>query len=193
MRLQDKSAVITGAAGGIGRAGIFVMGDILDSGFSYGGAFVNSQQSDSTRSFDDDADGDPDAEGLNSYAYYGRLRYTHAIGDNTSFMIGGDAGHQAETPPSTGMTNTLTGKAVSSTAYTFYSQFNYDKKFELLGSFSSGRWNNAAGTAAAPVDAKIDGYFAQASYRFKSFEPVIRYSRVEGNDSANRAAAPCWT
>ena len=164
------------------HSGVFASGSLFES-FSYGAAVVNTGQAETSRSFDDDASGGAgatDAEGLNSLGFYGRLRYSHDLNEDSSIMLGGDAARQNESPVLADVTKG-NGSGAEATAYTVYAKLDYSD-LEFLGSYLTGTWDNAV---AGPTDSTIDGYYLQGSYKFRQFEPVIRYSYVQGEKGHN--------
>lgn len=168
------------------HSGIFVSGDVAETGFKYAGALVNTAQSFSTRKADQDGSStaavpDTDAEGANQFGVYGRLQYKGDLAENGKFTIGVDGGYQSESPAFNDATKTSAERGAAATAFTGYVDYHYEG-FNVLGEYFTGEWENGD---AAGRDAGIDAFSIRVSYLHdKTWEPVIRYSYVEADNKA---------
>lgn len=152
------------------HTGIFINGDIADTGLSYGLSFGNSDQTEGSR----DASG---VEVTSGWSAFGRVEYTHKF-DGGKFLVGFDAGHRTSDWNSGTPLNTS-----EVTAYNVHGKLNYEG-FELAGEYYFGELSS---DVAGTQDQEPTSWYVQGAYKFENWEPVIRYSHIDTDNNSQVA------
>ena len=143
--------------------GIHLSGD-LGAGFSGALAIGNVSQNAGSK------------QGNQNMTYFGRLRWENDLSDQTSLLLGVDYGFSSENDEATTEIDDDNKGKSEVTASTIYAVLNASNITASMEYFTS-----EVKDLVASENGKPKGYALGLSGKLNSFEPVVRYSLIEGD------------